>query len=39
VSTMSTASASRPKPLAKTNRESVNLLTATTRLKGSSLRV
>ena len=37
VSTMSTASASRPSPLAKTNRQSVNLLTATTRLTRSSL--
>jgi len=39
VSTLSTASASRPRPLAKTNRESVDLLTATTRLTRSSLRV
>jgi hypothetical protein len=39
VSTMSTVSASRPRPLARTNRESVNLLTATTRLTRSSLRV
>ncbi len=39
VSTMSTVSASRPRPLARTNRESVSLLTATTRLTRSSLRV
>ena len=36
-STMSTANASRPRPLAKTNRQSLNLLTATTRLTRSSL--
>jgi hypothetical protein len=34
---MSTASASRPRPLARTNRQSFNLLTATTRLTRSSL--
>jgi hypothetical protein len=37
VSTISTASVSRPRPLAATNRESFNLLTATTRLTRSSL--
>jgi hypothetical protein len=38
VSTMSTASASSTRPLAKTNRQSFSLLTATTRLTRSSLR-
>ena len=38
VSTMTAASASRPRPLATTDRQSFNLLTATTRLKRSSLR-
>ena len=37
VSTMNAASASRPRPLARTNRQSFNLLTATTRLTRSSL--
>ena len=37
VSTMTLASASRPRPLAITNRQSFNLLTATTRLTRSSL--
>jgi len=38
VSTTNAASASSTRPLAKTNRQSVNLLTATTRLTRSSLR-
>jgi hypothetical protein len=37
VSTMNAASTSRPRPLATTNRQSFNLLTATTRLTRSSL--
>gem|GEM_PF-2860592 len=39
VSTMNAASTSRPRPLATTDRQSFNLLTATTGLKRSSLRV
>ena len=39
VSTTNAASTSRPRPLATTDRQSFNLLTATTGLKRSSLRV
>jgi hypothetical protein len=39
VSSTSTTSASRPRPPATTNRQRFNLVTATTRLTRSSLRV